>query len=77
MNARLTPLLTMATAALLAVPAAAQDYPAKPITVVVPFGPGSGTDQMARLYAKALGDQVKVPIVVENKGGANGFIAAQ
>ena len=33
MNARLTPLLTMATAALLAVPAAAQDYPAKPITV--------------------------------------------
>ena len=77
MNARLTPLLTMATAALLAVPAAAQDYPAKPITVVVPFGPGSGTDQMARLYAKARGDQVKVPIVVENKGGANGFIAAQ
>ena len=77
MNARLTPLLTMATAALLAVPAAAQDYPAKPITVVVPFGPGSGTDQIARLYAKALGDQVKVPIVVENKGGANGFIAAQ
>ena len=77
MNARLTPLLTMATAALLALPAAAQDYPAKPITVVVPFGPGSGTDQMARLYAKALGDQVKVPIVVENKGGANGFIAAQ
>ena len=77
MNARLTPLLIMATAALLAVPAAAQDYPAKPITVVVPFGPGSGTDQMARLYAKALGDQVKVPIVVENKGGANGFIAAQ
>jgi tripartite-type tricarboxylate transporter receptor subunit TctC len=58
-------------------PAAAQDYPSKPITLVVPFGPGSGTDQMARLYAKALGDEAKVPIVVENKGGASGFIAAQ
>ena len=69
--------LGTAAATLLALPAAAQDYPSKPITMVVPFGPGSGTDQMARLYAKALGDQVKVPIVVENKGGANGFIAAQ
>ena len=69
--------LGTAAATLLALPAAAQDYPSEPITMVVPFGPGSGTDQMARLYAKALGDQVKVPIVVENKGGANGFIAAQ
>ena len=77
MNIRLTPVLAAAAAALLALPAAAQDYPGKPITLVVPFGPGSGTDQMARLYAKALGDELKVPIVVENKGGASGFIAAQ
>ncbi len=66
-----------AAASLLAAPAVAQDYPNKPITIVVPFGPGSGSDQAARLYAKALGEEVKVPIVVENKGGANGFIAAQ
>ena len=77
MNIRLTPVLAAAAAALLALPAAAQDYPGKPITLVVPFGPGSGTDQMARLYAKALGDELKVPIVVDNKGGASGFIAAQ
>ena len=80
MNIRPTHLLAaLATTAatLLALPAAAQDYPNKPITLVVPFGPGSGTDQMARLYAKALGDELKVPIVVENKGGASGFIAAQ
>ena len=80
MNIRLTRALTaLATVAatLLAQPAAAQDYPSKPITLVVPFGPGSGTDQMARLYAKALGDELKQPIVVENKGGASGFIAAQ
>ncbi len=69
--------LTAAASTLLPVPAAAQNYPGKPITLVVPFGPGSGTDQMARLYAKALGDDLNVPIVVENKGGANGFIAAQ
>ncbi len=69
--------LAVATSTWLAGPAAAQDYPSKPITLVVPFGPGSGTDQMARLYAKALGDEAKVPIVVENKGGASGFIAAQ
>lgn len=69
--------LTAAAAAFLSMPAAAQDYPNKPVTVIVPFGPGSATDQLARLYAKALGDQAKVPIVVENKGGANGFIAAQ
>ncbi|HMN58296.1 MAG TPA: tripartite tricarboxylate transporter substrate binding protein [Ottowia sp.] len=77
MNIRLTPVLAVAAATLLTLPAAAQDYPSKPITLVVPFGPGSGTDQMARLYAKALGDELKVPIVVENKGGASGFIAAQ
>ena len=77
MNIRVTPMLAAAAAALLALPAAAQDYPGKPITLVVPFGPGSGTDQMARLYAKALGDELKVPIVVDNKGGASGFIAAQ
>ena len=69
--------LTAAATTLLAQPAAAQDFPSKPITLVVPFGPGSGTDQMARLYAKALGDEAKVSVVVDNKGGASGFIAAQ
>ena len=69
--------LTAAAATLLALPAAAQDYPSKPISLVVPFGPGSGTDQFARVLAQALGDDLKVPIVVENKGGAAGFIAAQ
>ena len=69
--------LTAAAATLAALPVAAQDYPSKPISLVVPFGPGSGTDQFARVLAQALGDDLKVPIVVENKGGAAGFIAAQ
>lgn len=57
--------------------ASAQSYPSKPITIVVPFAAGSGTDQTARLYGQAVAEQLKVPVVVENKGGAAGFIAAQ
>jgi tripartite-type tricarboxylate transporter receptor subunit TctC len=62
---------------MIAVPTWAPDYPNKPITFLVPFGAGSGTDQVARLYGKAVSEALKVPVVVENKGGASGFIAAQ
>jgi tripartite-type tricarboxylate transporter receptor subunit TctC len=65
-------------AAALAAPALhAQTYPSKPITIVVPFAPGSGTDQQARAMAQALTQQYKVPVIVDNKAGASGFIAAQ
>ncbi|MGE8615269.1 MAG: Bug family tripartite tricarboxylate transporter substrate binding protein [Achromobacter veterisilvae] len=69
--------LGLAALGLVSTTARAQDYPVKPITIVVPFGPGSGTDQQARVQAHALGEQLKVPVVVENKAGASGFIAAQ
>ena len=58
-------------------PAWAQEaYPGKPITIVVAFGPGSGTDVGARLLAQKLSDQMGKPVIVENKPGANGSIAA-
>lgn len=57
--------------------ASAQDYPSKPITIIVPFAAGSGTDQTARVYGQAISEQLKVPVVIDNKGGASGFIAAQ
>lgn len=57
--------------------ALARDYPSKPITIVVPFAAGSGTDQTARVYGQAVADQLKVPVVIDNKGGASGFVAAQ
>ena len=58
-------------------PSLAQDYPTKALTIVVPFAAGSGTDQMARAMGQALMQEFKLAVVVENKPGANGFIAAQ
>src|SRR5262245_26291752 len=56
--------------------AGAQTYPSRPITIVVPFGPGSTTDTIARIIALPLGIALKQNIVIENKPGANGTIAA-
>jgi tripartite-type tricarboxylate transporter receptor subunit TctC len=55
--------------------AAAQNFPAKPITTVVGFEPGGGTDTVARIVARPLGDIVGQQIVVENRAGAGGNIA--
>src|SRR3954465_10271632 len=55
--------------------AAAQNYPAKPITTVVGFEPGGGTDTVARIVAKFLGDNLGEQVVVENRAGAGGNIA--
>jgi len=80
MNFRIKPSLigvAVTLAVLASTLARAQDYPSKPITFVVPFAAGSGTDQMARVLAQVMGDEVKVPIVVDNRAGASGFLAAQ
>ncbi len=63
--------LVMASASALAA------YPERPITFVVPFGAGSGTDKLARVLAEEVSKQLGQTVVVENKGGASGFIAAQ
>ena len=51
-------------------------YPNKPITIIVPFGPGSTTDTISRVIAQHLGQALKQSVVVENQPGANGAIAA-
>jgi tripartite-type tricarboxylate transporter receptor subunit TctC len=71
----------LAGLALAAVPSAglwAQEaFPSRSIHFIVPLPPGSGSDTSARYYARQLGELAKVPVVVENKPGANGLIAVQ
>ena len=60
---------------LAAASAIAQDYPSRPINMVIGFAPGGGTDTAARIIAKKLGDEMGQSVVVENKPGAGGNIA--
>jgi tripartite-type tricarboxylate transporter receptor subunit TctC len=57
-------------------PAHAQDYPAKPIRIIVGFTAGTATDTMARIIGMKLNESWKVPVVVENREGAAGTISA-
>ena len=54
----------------------AQSYPNKPIKLIVPFPPGGPTDIVARPLAQMLGESMKQSVIVENKGGAGGSVAA-
>jgi tripartite-type tricarboxylate transporter receptor subunit TctC len=68
-------LLATALAAL-AVPAAAQTWPNRPVTIVVPFAAGGPTDAVARLIAEAMGKDLGQSVVVENVGGGGGTLGA-
>jgi tripartite-type tricarboxylate transporter receptor subunit TctC len=57
--------------------AAAQDYPERPITLVVPYAAGGGNDVMARLVAEKMSKTLGQQIVIENRGGAGGSIATR
>jgi len=73
-------IVTMAFAALciLAIaPAIAQEFPTKAIRLVVPYPPGGPTDLVGRIFAGKMGEIFGQPVVVENRPGANGNIAAQ
>jgi tripartite-type tricarboxylate transporter receptor subunit TctC len=53
----------------------AQEWPNAPIKLIIPYAPGGGNDGAGRVLAKALEEKLKVPVVVDNKAGANGTIA--
>jgi tripartite-type tricarboxylate transporter receptor subunit TctC len=69
-------LLAAASTVLLAgtVDAAAQDWPQRPIRVVVPFGPGGGSDIVGRIIAQSMQERLGQPVVIENRPGAGGML---
>ncbi len=79
MNPRLTSLFfsLIAVAGLAPTAAVAQEFPARPITLVVPYPPGGATDTLARIVSKALTTQWGQTVVVDNKAGAGTIIGAQ
>ena len=58
-------------------PAAAQTWPSNPIRIIVPFPPGGTTDQIARRVQPLLQADLKVAVIIENRGGASGSIGTQ
>jgi tripartite-type tricarboxylate transporter receptor subunit TctC len=66
--------LAFVVVAAFAAPACAQDYPNKPIRIVVPFGPGGGADIVGRIFGQALQEKLGQPVVIENKPGAAGTL---
>ena len=67
----------LAAFALIAVPAHAQEYPTRPITLVVPYAAGGGNDLLARIAAEKMSKTLGQQIVIENRPGAGGSTATR
>src|SRR5581483_7700724 len=70
------PALLLLLAALLALPAAAETWPAKPVTVIVPFPAGGTTDILARAVTTKMAASLNAHFVIDNRGGAGGTIGS-
>jgi tripartite-type tricarboxylate transporter receptor subunit TctC len=77
MMKRMIALGLAAAATAMAGPAIAQKYPERTIRVVVPFPPGGTNDIIARIFVNQVDKQVPHPVIVDNRGGANGVIGTQ
>ena len=73
---RTTRWLVRIVLALTASAAIAQPFPARSIRIIVPFGPGTGTDLLARVVGERVGEQLGVSMVIENREGAGGLVGA-
>src|SRR5712671_1693166 len=61
----------------LANPAAAQDYPVRPVRLIIPFPPGGSNDLVGRMVATQLGERLGKQVVVDNRGGAGGVLGTE
>jgi tripartite-type tricarboxylate transporter receptor subunit TctC len=80
MRRRLTLLVAAVFAVLIALPApdaTAEDYPARPVTLIVPFPPGGSTTIMARIVAERMSASLGQQVIVDNRGGAGGTIGTR
>jgi tripartite-type tricarboxylate transporter receptor subunit TctC len=68
--------LALLLAALVPLTSQSQNYPNRAITLVVPFAPGGGSDSLARELGKLMQDKLGQPVIIDNRGGAGGAIAA-
>ena len=71
------PLATAAFILALAASVSAQDYPTKPIRMIIPFPPGGGSDVTGRVVATALGERLGKQVIVDNRAGAGGVIGSE
>src|SRR5215813_236698 len=71
---RLLPAFAFVAALSLTFSAAAQTYPTRPITMIVPYPPGGPTDTIGRIFAERMKASLGQPVIVENVGGAGGSI---
>jgi len=70
-------ILTVAVASVMPMAAHAADFPTKPVMIVVPYPPGGNVDSAARIIAPKMGEVLGQPVVIQNRAGAGGMIAAQ
>src|SRR6476660_3623223 len=75
MKALVRRLLLCAAIGILAAPAGAQEYPAKPVHIIVGFAAGGGNDIIARVFGQKLSESLGQPVIIENKPGGGAIVA--